>query len=378
MQAVAQGLLVVCCACLAPRSLALGVGEPVLLSAYSQPLRVRLPLSLDSAEEVAAAGDIQAELLPETQYGKYGIAEQRLDPTGLRAVYQGSAAGGQIEISSEAPVHELATILLLRVRLAGTQMVKEVPLLFDLEAAAAPAAATVAVGAGHDSTAPVAAPATVAAEQPAASHHHHRQQAAASSTLFQFSTTLKYSSATAGLRLSENFDSYAEHLQSDSQRGAAAQPAAVESAAVQTPAASAPTRPPAPVPQHAQPRGFGAWLPYGLAALAGWILLRRRRRETPAAPAMTAPRPAPDAPSIPAAAHEAAEDPAAPIRSRLNRLSRGKLDPDQARRALLVDAFLDLKRHDSATRLLEELERDYAASPAMRGDRADIAAAVKR
>lgn len=130
---VSRGLLLLLLAGAAPAVPALGVGEPVLLSAYAQPLRVRVPLNLDSRAEVAAAGDIRAEVLPEPQYARYGVNLQNLDPSGIRAVFQPNSHGGEIVISSDAPIHELATILLLRVRLGDTQIVKQVPLLFELD-----------------------------------------------------------------------------------------------------------------------------------------------------------------------------------------------------------------------------------------------------
>jgi hypothetical protein len=98
----------------------------------------------------------------------------------------------------------------------------------------------------------------------------------------------------------------------------------------------------------------------------------RRRREASAQPAVvlrTAPRNIKPMAPPPPVARPAVEPPApptiatapeAPIRERLRSLPRGMLTPELARRAQLVEAYLDINRIDSAEKLLGELEKDCA------------------
>jgi pilus assembly protein FimV len=209
----------------APSALALGVGAPQLLSGYAEPLRVRVPVILDLAEERSAADEVRAELVPGADYARYGVAEQAID---LGAIYTTSRSSGSatwIEIGSTRPMREPAAILLLRVRLGSTTIVREVPLMFEPatpqaeSASAAPAfeAATAAPAAPAVSVAQasaVARPPRPHLRRPPPSRHipaPPAQIAAASPAAAAAPSNHdpKYSSASAGLHLTESFDSLA-------------------------------------------------------------------------------------------------------------------------------------------------------------------------
>jgi len=377
-------------------ALALGVGEPQLLSGFGEPLRVRVPVNLDSVEERTQADAVQADLIPESEYPRYGVAEQSVDVGVLYAASRSADSRAWIEIGSRQDILEPAAILLLRVRLGATTIVKEVPLLFDFNPSAT-ATETPEIAAADAAAAPPASAAitarAAAAEPPATpvrarSAHRPRHQARAepapapAAPVFQLSPGLRYSSFSAGLRLAENFDSLSESQRAHPQPQTP--PAPAPAAPAPAPAAARPAEPqprqPAPAPRSApadSPASRPTWVSWSLAAalLAGlWLLSRRRGGPREPRPAI--------APAAAAAAPQAmaplADDPAAPIRDRLRKLSRGKLDHDLARRVLLVDAFLDLRRYDSAERLLQELERELAEPVPRPEGRADVAAAVRR
>lgn len=379
-------------------ALALGVGEPQLLSGYAEPLRVRVPVSLDTAEERAAADSIRAELIPESEYARYGVAEQSIDVGGVYASSHASGSRAWIDIGSRQAIREPAAILLLRVRLGSTLIVKEVPLLFDFNAppAAAEEPAVAAAAPAIDVAAVPAAPATPAAASAAPAPRKPRparreklpapaaaapMPAAAPAPLFTLGPGVKYTSAVIGLRLAESFDSLAEWQGTHPQNPAplpapAPQPEAVQAAVPQPRLAASPV----PVAPEAAEASRWVWISWSLTAailVVLWLLLRRKPAR-PHSPGVAEPAPAAAAPLQPPVAGPAANDPAAPIRERLRKLSRGKLDQDLARRVLLVDAFLDLKRYDSAERLLLEVEQELAAHPQSREGRADVAAAVRR
>jgi hypothetical protein len=385
-------------------AMAFGVGEPQLLSGYGEPLRVRVPLSLETAEERNGADSVHAELIPENEYARYGVAEQALDPGLIYAAGHSDGERAWIELGSRQPMSEPAAILLLRVRLGTTLIVKEVPLLFDFKVTETPSEGTAPADAGPaiEANAVPAAPAGPAAPAPAPAvqaavprQHHARRAtaapavqaaetpAAAAPRLFQLSPGLHYSSASAGLRLAESFDSLAGWQQSHPQ-APEAPPAPAPLPAVQ-PAAPAP-QPRLPVPASAArideasgQRGWITWL-LGAAAVVAALLALWRRRARPAQEFVASPDPEPVTASSGPALEPAAllDETAAPIRERLRKLSRGRLDQDLARRALLVDAFLDLKRYDSAERLLKELEQDLASGSDPRPGLANVAAAVRR
>jgi hypothetical protein len=189
---------------------------------------------------------------------------------------------------------------------------------------------------------------------------------------FRLGPGQRYTSVVLGLRLAESFDSLADWQRTHPQAAtaAAAQPAA-------TPQQVAPAPGAAPgAGARSGHWGWVAWLLGAAAALAALLALRRRARPEPAPQFVaTSASASVTAVSSPAPAQDEA---AAPIRERLLKLSRAKLDQDLARRALLVDAFLDLKRYDSAERLLNELEQDLADGGEPRPGVATVAAAVRR
>lgn len=231
-------------------ALALGIGEPQLLSRYAEPLRVRVPLVLGSADERNAAGAVQAEVVPESDYPKYGVAEQGIDLSDIYTVRRD--ADPWIEIGSHRPMREPAAILLLRVRLGNTLVVKEVPLLFDLnpagpaETAVADAVAPTDDAASTRTTdAPAVAAMTDVADAvdamrpaaPVAARKSHRARhlavtaavaaapPPAAAPLFQLSQRLGgYTSAgtSTSLKLTERFDSLAEWLRRNPQAAALA------------------------------------------------------------------------------------------------------------------------------------------------------------
>jgi len=200
-------------ACWPASTRALGVGEPQLLSGYAEPLRVRVPVLLDSADERGAADELRAELVPTADYHRYGVAEQGIDVSGLYAASRSSVSGTWIEIGSARPMHEPAAILLLRVRLGSTAIVREVPLLFDAGTPATPAEAVpVAEPAAPQAARPAVGPPRAHASKP---HHIHarRQQTAlapvVTAPLSQPDSAPVYTSVSTGLHLAESFDSLA-------------------------------------------------------------------------------------------------------------------------------------------------------------------------
>ncbi len=193
-------LLATCCA----SATAFGVGTPQLLSGYAEPLRVRVPVILDPAEE-RAIDTLRAELVPAADYTRYGVAEQSLDTGAIYTMSRSSGSGAWIEIGSAQPMREPATILLLRVRLGGTTIVREVPLLFE---PGTPHAATVMTPAVDEVAVPAApaAPVSVAARRPRA---HTPQRASPAQRPAPSPAAPAYSSTSAGLHLEERFDSLA-------------------------------------------------------------------------------------------------------------------------------------------------------------------------
>lgn len=206
LRVLTAALLAACCASAA----AFGVGTPQLLSGYAEPLRVRVPVILDPGE-TRSADSLRAELVPASDYARYGVAEQAIDVGAIHALSRSSDSATWIEIGSVAPMREPAAILLLRVRLNGTTIVREVPLLF--EPAAAPPAAPTASAAEHPAAPAAPDPAATPARPPRAqvrkAHRPHGIEAALAQTAAASPAAPTYSSASTGLRLAERFDSLA-------------------------------------------------------------------------------------------------------------------------------------------------------------------------
>ncbi|MDR3419091.1 MAG: hypothetical protein P4L83_23190, partial [Nevskia sp.] len=148
-----------CFALGSPLALALGLGEPKVVSVYGEQLHVRVPVSYSSDKEQVNGKNIRMELLPDSEYEHYGLAPQHIESSGFALKYTEHGNGGWIDITSLEPMREPATILLLRVNLAGMQMVREVPVLFDLTAPAAPETQAPAPAPKETETAAAALPA---------------------------------------------------------------------------------------------------------------------------------------------------------------------------------------------------------------------------
>jgi len=205
LRILAPFLLAACC----PTATALGVGTPQLLSGYAEPLRVRVPVSLDP-DEAPAADALRAELVPASDYSRHGVAEQPLDVGGIYAVSHSSGSATWIDIGSARPMREAAAILLLRVRLGSTMIVREVPLLFEPATPPAEPVAAAPVPATDQHAMPAAAasaPASLRARHPRAPVRPHPQRHVAVHPVPAAAPA--YSSASTGLRLAERFDSLA-------------------------------------------------------------------------------------------------------------------------------------------------------------------------
>jgi hypothetical protein len=121
------------------------VGEAELLSEYSQPLRVRVPLEMSHSNEAVTAGEISARLLPLSAYSSLGLVAPPIAPEQIQVEVEGAGLSYQVHLSSRQLIREPFITLMLEVRVGGVRTLREMPLIFDLPGIAPVTAAAPAV-----------------------------------------------------------------------------------------------------------------------------------------------------------------------------------------------------------------------------------------
>jgi hypothetical protein len=230
-------------------AMAFSLGEPQVTSTFGQPLSVRVPVSLNDANEEAHTADMAARIVPASDYAAQGAeAPASLDQMNVRVVTEGDAMW--LELSSTVPIREPMISVIVEARLRGATIRREVPVLFDLQTASPAGARAVAdesqavFGPLPPARAPLAA-ATVAAavpgHTPQRAHRHRPESQPQSYTERRTTGPVSAPVRISGFHLTESFASF-DLLAA---AGSAPAPAGVAQAQVAAPPPAAALLPPA-------------------------------------------------------------------------------------------------------------------------------------
>jgi len=288
---------------------ALSLGEAQLQSRYGQPLQLRVPVDLDSEDEQADAGLIQARLLGLDYYESQGVAPPELSAAEFSIRTESEQGRIWAVITTSRPLREPMLTLFVSVRLGPSRIIREVPVLLDFQPPAAARPVPPVVAATEPPEAPsvpvagvipatVAVDATVATgvEEPAAVAPPPRKRrrvrpaadpladaaaVPAPASGLRLDISLRRPEGYSRFRLDESFGSFRQALPAPA---AAEAPEALSAPATEVagPVASTPVASPAaePAGSPASEETGGSWWSYAwlLLLAAAFVYALRRQR----------------------------------------------------------------------------------------------------
>lgn len=144
-------------------SWAFGVGDAELRSSYSQPLSLRVPITIGESDHVVDPTELAVRLLPNAAYEGMGLSAPPLGAETVTLNVSGSGTAYWVDVRSTQRVREPMMTLLLEVRLGSMRVVRELPIMFDLPMEPAPQSTTTQIA--QTVVTPPAQPVVQVAEQ---------------------------------------------------------------------------------------------------------------------------------------------------------------------------------------------------------------------
>ena len=379
---------------------ALSVGEPVVQSKLGQPLDAWIPISLESPEEIEALDSFTASLAGADVY----VARSLDVPVATLGVLQlkSQTTGDQVRLhlTSQQPFVEPMSTLLVKVGLGKISILRELPLLLDLQGAAVAEPVAVAPSAPAEKTEPVpvaSVPATAVKSSTRAQRKNVEMPAVAATVAPAAPQVVSHM-----FQLDQRFSSYAQLAAAGKAPLPVTQPvAAPEAAAPQENVlgGEAPAATPSPARQPSSSNGI-LWV-VGFAFLLAMLLSNARaklvladwlkrikaslqaRDIEPLQMPVAAPLPirpnqkavkaaefnvrsddvVPEEQTLSALTSRPAKSVAAPApgvsaeRQRITQLQKQFVSDEAKQKLKLAEAYLELNRTDAAMRLMDEVER---------------------
>ncbi len=110
---------------------ALSVGDAVVQSSLGQPLRVTIPIALESPAEIESANTLRVAFEPNSTYVAQGLEGVQFPPDFLTVSVAPAGGSQQLLLTSRQPFLEPVGTLLLRVSLGNISIIHQLPLLLD-------------------------------------------------------------------------------------------------------------------------------------------------------------------------------------------------------------------------------------------------------